>query len=179
MLNYDNDNKYLKLIQPVVQRCSEKRCSYKFHKIHRKTPVPESLCLRPATLLAKKFWHRYFSVNFVKFLRAPFYTEHLWWLLLILQQHDNKFSFWLYSRYWFSVIYMHIQVSWVFSCKFAAYFQKTFSLEHVWTAATASWLVPHLAPICRRRYLQVLSILGLGKFWKDFFTSLLFSIPCY
>ena len=27
-------------------------------------------------------WHRCFSVNFVKFLRTPFFIEHIWWLLL-------------------------------------------------------------------------------------------------
>ena len=37
---------------------------------------------RPATLLKKRLWHRCFHVNFVKFLRTPFHTEHLWWLLL-------------------------------------------------------------------------------------------------
>ena len=36
----------------------------------------------PATLLKKSLWHRCFPVNFVKFLRTPFYKEHLWWLLL-------------------------------------------------------------------------------------------------
>ena len=38
--------------------------------------------LRSATLLNKKLWHRCFPLNFVKFLRAPFLTEHFWWLLL-------------------------------------------------------------------------------------------------
>ena len=33
--------------------------------------------LRAATLLKKRLWHRCFPVNFVKFLRTPFYTEHL------------------------------------------------------------------------------------------------------
>ena len=28
--------------------------------------------LRPATLSKKRFWHRYFPVNFAKFLRTPF-----------------------------------------------------------------------------------------------------------
>ena len=32
----------------------------------------------PATLLKKRLWHRCFPVNFVKFLRTPFLTEHLW-----------------------------------------------------------------------------------------------------
>ena len=36
----------------------------------------------PATLLKKRLWQRCFPVNFVKFLRTPFYTKHLWWLLL-------------------------------------------------------------------------------------------------
>ena len=47
--------------QPPEVFC-KKRCSKKFHKIHRKTPVP----------LKKRFWYRCFPVNFVKFLRTPF-----------------------------------------------------------------------------------------------------------
>ena len=38
--------------------------------------------LMPATLLKKRLWHRCFPVNFSKFLKAPFFTEHLRWLLL-------------------------------------------------------------------------------------------------
>ena len=30
--------------------------------------------------------HRCFPANFVKFLRTPFLTEHLWWLLLFCIQ---------------------------------------------------------------------------------------------
>ena len=37
--------------------------------------------LRPATLFKKRLWHRCFPLNFVKFLRTPFYIEHLCWLL--------------------------------------------------------------------------------------------------
>ena len=37
---------------------------------------------RPATLLKRRLWYRCFPVNFVKFLRTPFFREHLWWLLL-------------------------------------------------------------------------------------------------
>ena len=33
-------------------------------------------------LLKKRLWHRYFPVNFGKFLRRYFLTEHLRWLLL-------------------------------------------------------------------------------------------------
>ena len=28
----------------------------------------------------KRLWHSCFPVNFVKFLRTPFWIEHLWWL---------------------------------------------------------------------------------------------------
>ena len=33
--------------------------------------------LRPATLLKNRLWHRCFPVDFAKFLRTPFVTEHL------------------------------------------------------------------------------------------------------
>ena len=38
--------------------------------------------LRPATLLKKRLWHKCFQVNFGKFSRTPFLTQHLRWLLL-------------------------------------------------------------------------------------------------
>ena len=38
--------------------------------------------LRPTTLLKKRLWLRCFHVNFAKFLRTPFFTEHLRWLHL-------------------------------------------------------------------------------------------------
>ena len=54
------------------------------------------LCLRPATLLKKRLWHRCFPVNFAKFLRLPFlqnsskplllYSETFWKKKIIL--HD-------------------------------------------------------------------------------------------
>ena len=67
----------------IFRRCSVKKCSSRFQKIRRKIPVPESLFdktadLRHATLLKKRRWNRCFPVNFEKFLRAPFLTEHIW-----------------------------------------------------------------------------------------------------
>ena len=44
--------------------------------------------LRPTTLLKKSLWHRCFTVNFAKFLRTPFFTEHLRWLLLNLSSTE-------------------------------------------------------------------------------------------
>ena len=33
----------------------------------------------------KRLWHRCFPVNFAKFPGTTFFTEHLWWLLLLLE----------------------------------------------------------------------------------------------
>ena len=38
--------------------------------------------LRPSALLKKRLWHKCFPVKLAKFLRTPFFTEHLRWLLL-------------------------------------------------------------------------------------------------
>ena len=46
--------------------------------------------LRPSTLLKKRRWHRCFHVDFAKFLRPPFFTEHLQWLLLQFNSHHTK-----------------------------------------------------------------------------------------
>ena len=33
--------------------------------------------------IKKRLWHRYFHVNFAKFLRRHFLIEHFWWLFLL------------------------------------------------------------------------------------------------
>ena len=43
------------------------------------------VCLRLATLLKKRLWHRCFPMNFAKFLKTSFLKEHLWWLLLKIE----------------------------------------------------------------------------------------------
>ena len=40
--------------------------------------------LKACNFVKKKLEHRCFLVNIAKFLRTPFFIEHLWWLLLIL-----------------------------------------------------------------------------------------------
>ena len=84
MLFLDNQNRSI----PLYMFCVKE-----FLKIYRKTLVPESLFKetatllkksshRPATLLKRRSWQRFFPVNFAKFHRAPFLPEHLPWLLL-------------------------------------------------------------------------------------------------
>ena len=68
----------LLFLEAAVPRCSVKKVLLKiFAKFTGK-----HLCQSPATLLKKRLWHRCFPVNYVKFLRTPFLTEHLQWLLL-------------------------------------------------------------------------------------------------
>ena len=56
--------------------------------------------LRPAALLKKRLCHWCFPVTFTKFLRAPFYIAHLWWLLLF----DSNFMFIAKGKLCFSLI---------------------------------------------------------------------------
>ena len=46
--------------------------------------VQDNHGLRPAYLLKKRLWHKYFPMNFAKFLRTPLFTDHLRWLLFEL-----------------------------------------------------------------------------------------------
>ena len=48
-----------------------------FNRRHKKDQKQSP---QPATLLKRNFCHRCFPVNFAKFLRTPFLTEHLQWL---------------------------------------------------------------------------------------------------
>ena len=55
------------------QRCSKKkRCSYTGKHLCQSLFFNKVAGLSPATLLKRRFWHRGFSVNFVKFLKTPF-----------------------------------------------------------------------------------------------------------
>ena len=42
-------------------------------------------------LLKKRLLHRCFPVNFAKFLKTPFLTEHLRWLLLVQYLYKTSF----------------------------------------------------------------------------------------
>ena len=55
----------------------QNRCSLKFHKFHRKTPVLESFFnkvvrLKACSFINKRLQHSCFPVKFVKFLRTSF-----------------------------------------------------------------------------------------------------------
>ena len=60
--------------------------------------------VRPATLFKKRPWHRCFRVNFAKFLRTHFFTEHLWVTASDLVKHQ---TFWKSSERLSVVNYLH------------------------------------------------------------------------
>ena len=73
---------------PSVNKSSHRRCSTRkgvlrnFANFTGKHPYQslffnKVVGLGPATLLKKRLQHRYFPVNFAKFLRTPFLIEHL------------------------------------------------------------------------------------------------------
>ena len=81
---------FLFLLEAVVQRCSVKKLLLEISQnLQENTCVRVSFLikfvgLRPSTLLKKRLLHMCFTVNFVKFLRTPFFIDHLRWLLLSL-----------------------------------------------------------------------------------------------
>ena len=55
--------------------------------------------------IKKETLHRCFPVNFAKFLRTPFLTEHLRWLLLVKVSFTNWYrNFWWWSFLWKSLL---------------------------------------------------------------------------
>ena len=82
-LNYEENNKYTisvlrrnmvwdnssKKQQPEV--FCKKRCSYKFHKIHRKTP-------EACNFIKKESLAQVISCEFCEISKTTFFTEHLW-----------------------------------------------------------------------------------------------------
>ena len=68
-------NSSIYIIQKQSPEVFCKKCYSKFWKIHRRTPVQQTLFtrvagLRSATLLKKRLWHRGFPLNFEKYLRT-------------------------------------------------------------------------------------------------------------
>ena len=80
------------LILFMSLRSSHQRCSVKKGVLRNFAKFTgKHLCqAAPATLLKKRLWRRCFPVNFAKFLRTPFFAEHLCWLLLSLILNFRK-----------------------------------------------------------------------------------------
>ena len=71
----------------AAARSSSVKDGLEFRKTHRKTLV--ALQTGAATLLKKRLWHRYFPVNFAKFLGTPF-SQSTSGRLLLNKQKTKK-----------------------------------------------------------------------------------------
>ena len=73
------------------RRCSLKKVLWKTSLNSKKKKNGQSLFfnkvadLRPATLIKKKLRQACFLVNIRKFLRTPFFKEHLQWLVKVME----------------------------------------------------------------------------------------------
>ena len=87
--------------------------------------------LRATTLLRKSLWHREcFPVNFVKFLRTPFFIEQLWWLLLYLRLYDWDLSLFCQAPEWYVWIFHCLSLCNIFKFIFQIMiFSRIFSLK--------------------------------------------------
>ena len=91
--------------EAVAWRCSVKKI---FLEISQNSQ--ENTCARVSLLLKKTLWHRCFPVNFVKFLRTPFFTENLRWLLLSVLHMLWKHGLWW--RLTSKMVYFKFQFGW-------------------------------------------------------------------
>ena len=126
-----NTLKYLsQTIWALLFAFIQKVCPDVFYKIdvlkHFRSSCP--VCLRPATLLKMRLWHRCFPVNFVKVLRTPYFTEHLWWLLLTFRKIHWKY--WCWSLFLIKM----------FSCKFCENFKNTWYAEYLQRTASIHYI---------------------------------------
>ena len=68
-----NNRKFITRAEAVARMCSVKKVFLE---------VLQNTCARVPFCQRTRLWHRSFPVNFAKFLRIPFFIEHLWWLFL-------------------------------------------------------------------------------------------------
>ena len=75
------------LSEAVAQRCSINKVFLEIlQNLQENTCASASFLIKlqaeACNFVKNRLWHRCFLVNFAKFLRTPFLTEHLRWLLL-------------------------------------------------------------------------------------------------
>ena len=76
--------------EAAVQRCSVKKVFLAISQnLMEETCAKASFSQACNFIKKKRPWHKCFPVNFVKFLRTPFLTEHLRWLLLVISTSWN------------------------------------------------------------------------------------------
>ena len=109
----------------IGYRSSQRRCFVK--KGILKNPQ-ENTCVGVSfltTSLKERPWHRCFPMNFAKFLKTPFFIEHLKWLLRIYYcSFHRKFLFLFHSHYRFSNSF----------CLFIYIKQRYYIVSNIWSS---------------------------------------------
>ena len=93
----------------------------------------QNTCARDFFLL--KHLHRCFPVNFAKFLRTPFFTKHLRWLLLYSRQKCT-----LYLLY--SLRFHNFSVNCINSC--IQYYKNVYIHEKIMSRFEHIWKSPYM-----------------------------------
>ena len=73
-----------KVFLDISQNLQKNACVWVSFLIELQDETRNFIKKEALALLKRRLWHRCFPVNFAKFLRTTFFTEHLLWLLLIL-----------------------------------------------------------------------------------------------
>ena len=133
---YLTKRSFLKSVLPMTKMQKQslsgalwKRCSWKFRKISQEnTRARASFLIKLQaglyiTLLKKRLWHRCVHVNFAKFIRTPFLTEYLRWLLHKILSSQIALEIWFciwitFQNYFFFALqlYWNNTSAWMFSC---------------------------------------------------------------
>ena len=90
-----SENYVAKNTEAVTQKCSVNKLFLEISQNSQENTCARAsfnkvAALSPATSLKKRRWHGCFPVNFAKFLRMSFLTEHIWWLLLKVSKQHKK-----------------------------------------------------------------------------------------
>ena len=81
------------ILEAVVQRCSVKKVFLEILQYSQENTcvrVSFLIKLQACNFIKKETLAQVFSVNFVKFLRTPFFIGHLWWLLLRFEAQSSS-----------------------------------------------------------------------------------------
>ena len=101
-------------VSPKISRSSHRCCYMKkvFLKVLQNSQENSSKGLRFATFIKQRLWFRGFLVHFAKFLRVPFFIEHLrttasellsLWPKWLAKQYLIKIILWRYIIIWFAL----------------------------------------------------------------------------
>ena len=78
------------LSDAIVRRCSVKKVFVKISQNSQQNTCATvsfliKLLVSTCNFIKKRLLHRCFPVSFVKFLKTPFFKDHLWWLFLTVE----------------------------------------------------------------------------------------------